>query len=81
MTSIPKIKFKTTLFFLQQLILTNHDQGFQNCGISDELHFCRQNEITLWGKKRTALFQTHNREKSSFFNMLVRVFAQLCANT
>ena len=26
--------------------------------------FFRQNEITLWDKKRTALFQTHNWEKS-----------------
>ena len=28
--------------------------------------FFRQNEITLWGKKRIALFQTHIWEQSSF---------------
>ena len=28
----------------------------------------RRNEKILWGKKFTALFQTHNWEKSSFFN-------------
>ena len=43
--------------------------------------FFRRNEITLWGKKHIALFQTHNWEKSSFFNMFVRVFARLYANT
>ena len=31
--------------------------------------FFRQNEITLWGKKRTVLFQTYNWEKSSFFQL------------
>ena len=36
------------------------------------LIFFRQNEIILQGKKRTALFQTYNWEKSSFFNALVR---------
>ena len=40
-----------------------------------------QHEITLSSKKCTALFQTHNWEKSSFFNALVRVFAQIYANT
>ena len=35
----------------------------------------------LQGKKCTALFHTHNWEKSSFFNALVRVFAQIYANT
>ena len=34
-----------------------------------------------WGKKHTALFQTHNSEKSFFFSMLIRVFAQLYTNT
>ena len=29
--------------------------------------FLRRNEIISWGEKRTALFQTHNWEKSSFF--------------
>ena len=43
--------------------------------------FFQRNEITLWGKKCTALFHTHNWEKSSFFNALVRVFAQIYANT
>ena len=43
--------------------------------------FFQGNEITLRGKKCTALFQTHNWEKSSFFNGLVRVFAQIYANT
>ena len=43
--------------------------------------FFQGNEITLRGKKCTALFQTHNWEKSSFFNMLVRLFAQIYANT
>ena len=38
----------------------------RNFGISDELHFFWQNEITLWGKKRTALFQAYKWEKSSF---------------
>ena len=32
-------------------------------------------------KKHTALFQTYNWEKSSFFNALVHVFAQIYANT
>ena len=43
--------------------------------------FFQGNEITSWGKKCTALFQTHNWEKSSFFNELVRVFAQKYAST
>ena len=43
--------------------------------------FFQRNEITLRGKKCTALFQTHNWEKSSFFNKLVFVFAQKYANT
>ena len=43
--------------------------------------FFQGNEITLRGKKCTALFQTHNWEKSSFFNELVRVFAQIHAYT
>ena len=42
--------------------------------------FFQGNEITLRGKKCTALFQTHYWEKSSFFNALVRVFAQIYAN-
>ena len=33
--------------------------------------FFWQNEITLWGKKRTALLQTYNWENSIFFNALV----------
>ena len=33
------------------------------------------------GKKRTALFQTYDWEKSSFFNALVRLFAEIHANT
>ena len=37
-------------------------------------------QIILWGKKRTALFQNHIWEKSSFFSTLVRVFARLYAN-
>ena len=52
-----------------------------NCGISDKLHFFRQIEITLWGEKRTAFFQTYKWEKSSFFNDLIRVFAEMYANT
>ena len=32
-------------------------------------------------KKRTALFETHNREKPIFFSKLVRVFARSYANT
>ena len=32
--------------------------------------FSRRNEIILWGKKRTALFQNHNSEKSSFSTRL-----------
>ena len=56
-----------------------------NFGISDKLYFFLQNEIILRGKKHTALFQTYiisqlNWEKSSFFNALVRVFAQIYAN-
>ena len=31
--------------------------------------------------KRTALFQNHNLEKSFFYNLLVRVFAQLYGNS
>ena len=34
----------------------------------------------LEGKKRSALFQTYSWEKSSFFNALVCVFAQVYAN-
>ena len=43
--------------------------------------FFWRNKITLCGIKHTALFQTHNWEKSSFFNTLVLVFAQIYANT
>ena len=43
--------------------------------------FFQRNEINLRGEKWTALFHTHNWEKSSFFNALVRVFAQIYANT
>ena len=50
-------------------------------GIPDKLYFFLQNEITLWGKKHTALFQTYNWEKSSFFILLVSVYAQIYANT
>ena len=32
--------------------------------------FSRRNEIILWNKKHTALFQTHNWKKSIFFNKL-----------
>ena len=49
--------------------------------ISNELHFVFGNEITLWGKKHTALFQTYDWEKSIFFNALVHVFAEIYANT
>ena len=35
----------------------------------------------LWGKKHTALFQTYNWEKLSFINVLIHVFAKICANT
>ena len=45
-----------------------------NFGISEELYFFRRSEKFLWGKKRTALFQTQNWEKSSFFNTVIRVF-------
>ena len=41
--------------------------------------FSQGNEITLRCKKCTALFQAHNWEKSSFFNALVCVFAQIYA--
>ena len=44
-----------------------------NSGISDELHFFLQSEITLWGKKRTAHFQTYNWEKSSSMRLYVYV--------
>ena len=37
--------------------------------------------VTLRGKKCTALFHTHNWEKSKFLNALVRVFAQIYTNT
>ena len=43
--------------------------------------FFRWNEITLWRKKHTTLFQTRNWEKSCFFNTHVRVFARLYTNT
>ena len=49
--------------------------------ISNELHFFFGNEITLWGKKHTALFQTYDWEKSIFFNALVCVFGEINANT
>ena len=39
-----------------------------NFGISDKLYFFLQNERILRGKKHTALFQTYNWEKSSFFS-------------
>ena len=42
--------------------------------------FFLRNEIIPWGKKRSALFQIQNWEKSSFFNTLVNAFAQLYAN-
>ena len=38
--------------------------------------FFLQNEIIYRGKKHAGLFQTYNWEKSSFFNALVRVFAE-----
>ena len=38
--------------------------------ISDELYFFRQNEITLWGKKHTNLFQTYDWANSSFSTKL-----------
>ena len=51
--------------------------------ISDKLHFFWRNEITSWGKKRTALFQTHNWEKSSQVKSsqmgLKKSFLGLCA--
>ena len=47
------------------------------CFFFDKLYFFQRNEKTLWGKMNTALFQTHNWEKSSFFNTLVRIFARL----
>ena len=43
--------------------------------------FFRQKEITLWGQKRTALFQTYNWEKSIFFKALERVFAEIYARS
>ena len=43
--------------------------------------FFPRKEITLWGKKLTALSQTHEWEKSSFLNTFVRVFARIYANT
>ena len=43
--------------------------------------FFRWNAMISWGKKHTALFQTHNWEKSSFFSTLVLVFATVYANT
>ena len=43
--------------------------------------FFRQKEVILQGKQSTALFQTYDWEKSSFFNPLIRVFAQVYANT
>ena len=43
---------------------------------SDELVFSvKQNNLML------TAFPTHNWEKSSFFNTLIRVFARLYANT
>ena len=43
--------------------------------------FFLQNEIILWGHKHAALFQTYNSEKSSFFNALKHIFAQIYAKT
>ena len=41
--------------------------------------FSPHNEINLGGKNRTALFQTNNGENLSFFNTLLRIFAQMYA--
>ena len=41
-------------------------------GISFEPLFFFAKRDNLWGKKRTALLQTDNWEKSSFFNVLVQ---------
>ena len=51
-----------------------------NFGFSD-FFLLQQNVITLQWKKCTAPFQIHNREKSSFFNALVCVVAQIYVNT
>ena len=42
--------------------------------------FFWRNEVILWGQKHTAIFQTHHWEKSSFFNMPLRVFVRLYEN-
>ena len=42
--------------------------------------FLRHNEISLWGKKRAAIFQTYIWEKSSFYNALICAFAEIYAN-
>ena len=49
--------------------------------ISEELYLFPPKRDDIRGKKRTALFQTHNWEKSSFFSTLVLVFAPVYANT
>ena len=46
-----------------------------------EISVVLRNFMSLLGNKHTALFQTHNWVKSSFFSMLVRVFALIYANT
>ena len=44
--------------------------------------FFWRNKIISLGNKRTALFQTHNWEKSSFFStLIILVFSRLYANT
>ena len=45
-------------FVIPKYVVPQKKNDSGNSGISDELKFFRQEEITLWGKKRTALFQT-----------------------
>ena len=54
-----------------------------NFGISDKLYFFAETRYFSCGKKRTALFQTRNWEKSSFFTTLIYIHmcTPLYANT
>ena len=58
----------------------NKGHPYEILAFPTNLIFLQRNQTTLRGKKCTALFQTHNQEKSSFFNVLLRIFAEICAD-
>ena len=63
------------------ILIGFYASSFMKFGYFRRNSFFGQNEIILRGKKHIALLQTFNWEKSSFFNALVHVFAQIYANT